>query len=542
MWDGAKPLPGLEQYNEREIRRFRRWAVGQIDSERFLELLAEDLRRAEDPSTRACLELALTIQQGTALGTTVGSQDLIALEQQARLGPRDLVLAVFLNNLGEAIVQDGEPVAARALVEESLAIYQARGDPRSVIGCAAVLAYIDAADGRVEQAIRTLEQLLDDHTVARTYARRWLGNALITLHQLVGDAAAATAAFEMVAATLDTRLDWPTYELQLNLVMRSWLDTGRWAHARSTYEALRGNWAGHVVMSDLHLARLDMMQYGAVSDPEFWKQFPQREPDPAGVDPVSARLLAAHVFGVEGDLIKMRELMAEVWTQAHPQFSDHALLGFMWTAVRDFLRLEVDAAVDRADAADRPAAEAHVAAIVDYAGRMHRYGALGRAWGAELEAQLYRLRGDDRQRALFETAVTCWHAIGHDYDATVCRLRLAEAHAGRGERALARTLAQHALATARALGAAPLERQAEALAERLGSTERAAGLLTRRELEVLALIAQGRSNVQIGAALFMSPKTASVHVSRIITKLGAANRTEAAAIARRTGLVIESTS
>lgn len=51
------------------------------------------------------------------------------------------------------------------------------------------------------------------------------------------------------------------------------------------------------------------------------------------------------------------------------------------------------------------------------------------------------------------------------------------------------------------------------------------------------VLADGRTNEQIAAELFMSPKTASVHVSRIISKLGVANRTEAAAYAHRNGLV-----
>ena len=60
--------------------------------------------------------------------------------------------------------------------------------------------------------------------------------------------------------------------------------------------------------------------------------------------------------------------------------------------------------------------------------------------------------------------------------------------------------------------------------------------LTEREREVLNLVAKGRTNPQIAAALFISAKTASVHVSNILTKLGVANRGEAAAEARRLGL------
>jgi DNA-binding NarL/FixJ family response regulator len=60
--------------------------------------------------------------------------------------------------------------------------------------------------------------------------------------------------------------------------------------------------------------------------------------------------------------------------------------------------------------------------------------------------------------------------------------------------------------------------------------------LTPREVEVLALVAAGRSNRQIAQALFISPKTVGVHVSNILAKLGAAGRVEAAAIAHRLGL------
>ena len=60
--------------------------------------------------------------------------------------------------------------------------------------------------------------------------------------------------------------------------------------------------------------------------------------------------------------------------------------------------------------------------------------------------------------------------------------------------------------------------------------------LTARELEVLRLLADGRTNRQIGEQLFISAKTASVHVSRILMKLGVANRAEAAGAAHRMGL------
>jgi DNA-binding NarL/FixJ family response regulator len=61
--------------------------------------------------------------------------------------------------------------------------------------------------------------------------------------------------------------------------------------------------------------------------------------------------------------------------------------------------------------------------------------------------------------------------------------------------------------------------------------------LTERELAVLELVALGKTNREIGDKLFMAQKTASVHVSRILAKLGVSSRVEAATVAQRLGIV-----
>jgi DNA-binding NarL/FixJ family response regulator len=130
------------------------------------------------------------------------------------------------------------------------------------------------------------------------------------------------------------------------------------------------------------------------------------------------------------------------------------------------------------------------------------------------------------------------------------RWREAEAAVEAEDRAAAVAPARAALETARSLGARWLAEEVEALAQRarlqLEQGEDAAiedeaqeepfGL-TPRERQVLALIAEGATNRQIGAALFMAEKTASVHVSRILGKLGVQSRTQAAAVAHRLHLV-----
>lgn len=241
--------------------------------------------------------------------------------------------------------------------------------------------------------------------------------------------------------------------------------------------------------------------------------------------------------GCAGDLEAMRRTLEPVWDAAHPVATNE-----LWPAVLRAIRIEADAAVRRRDAADRPRAEAHLARVSEVADLLHRRGPVSRAWTAELAAQQARFRGEP-SRALFVEAVEAWETVGHPYDAAAARLCLAEAALAEGDRDAARGLAEASLAVARDLGAAPLAAAAEEflVRYRLGSRSveepGKAGSLTGREREVLALLAEGRTNEQIATELFMSPKTASVHVSRIIAKLGASNRTEAAAVARRAGLV-----
>jgi DNA-binding NarL/FixJ family response regulator len=130
------------------------------------------------------------------------------------------------------------------------------------------------------------------------------------------------------------------------------------------------------------------------------------------------------------------------------------------------------------------------------------------------------------------------------YEQARSRLRLAEALLAGDDRPGAAVELQAAHEVAVQLGAAPLRTAIEALARRgrvgfpgLPRSADVGAVLTPRETEVLALMAQGRTNRQIGAALFISEKTASVHVSNILAKLSAGGRTEAVAIAAARGLL-----
>jgi DNA-binding CsgD family transcriptional regulator len=135
---------------------------------------------------------------------------------------------------------------------------------------------------------------------------------------------------------------------------------------------------------------------------------------------------------------------------------------------------------------------------------------------AAFEAVLDEMRG-----------VTCLEAAS-------AHLELARLRAG-DKPAIARLDAKAALRNFEALGAGQLADDAGALLRSLGDRSRVGpkdvGTLSKREQEVLRLIAQGLTNAEIAARLFISTKTAGDHVSAILAKLGVRSRTEAGAFA-----------
>jgi DNA-binding CsgD family transcriptional regulator len=145
--------------------------------------------------------------------------------------------------------------------------------------------------------------------------------------------------------------------------------------------------------------------------------------------------------------------------------------------------------------------------------------------------------------ARWDAAAAAWEPISRPYQLAEAKLRAAEAAMAAGDRDGAAQRLRVAAGLAAELGARPLGDQIAALARsaRLalgaGRDDRAASQpalgLTAREFDVLRLVAAGRSNPEIAAELFISAKTASVHVSNILAKLGVSSRGEAAAAAHR---------
>ncbi len=170
-------------------------------------------------------------------------------------------------------------------------------------------------------------------------------------------------------------------------------------------------------------------------------------------------------------------------------------------------------------------------------------------------AEWSRLEGVSAPEA-WTAAANHLEGLGQPYPTAYARMREAEALLSRRARSpRAADVLRSAHGMAVALGAVPFQRQVEDLAARariplesVPPTEAAAeevaaasspdalADLTRREREVLALVADGRSNREVAEVLFISEKTASVHVSHILAKLGVQSRVQASAVAHRLGV------
>ncbi|MGY2701402.1 LuxR C-terminal-related transcriptional regulator [Nocardioides sp. HB32] len=236
-------------------------------------------------------------------------------------------------------------------------------------------------------------------------------------------------------------------------------------------------------------------------------------------------------------------VLSRIW---HEWFSARIRLGALAVAAvnRAVPSLSTAERTAYAVKVDRIHADGHV--VLDrYSDPSGHWGPEGRAWMKRLDAETLRFRwlaGIDAppQDALVDTwrdAIALYEDFGHVHELARVRTALAGILRATGDVAAARALGDRARDAAHRLGAVRLLEDLRAIGTTPVRAEAAPDALTPRETEILALVAEGRSNGEIAKQLFISAKTVSVHVSNILGKLDASGRTEAAAIARRRGLV-----
>ena len=335
---------------------------------------------------------------------------------------------------------------------------------------------------------------------------------------------------------------------------RALFDLGRWDEAGALIDAtmdagttryavrwlLSNRIRLHQSRGELDAAEADLATYEALGERVIG-------PDPDLIDLRRAQLAIA-----AGDPRAARDIVRDTLARmAEPELDTDArvlmLVGLYAEAV------EADAARSAGDEERTAAAiDSAVELMTRFRQHVDRVGEIAPRPSAVVDADaalaaalLARTRGV-HDAAAWEAAVAGRRALGRPYEVAVALADAAVAHLSlrRRDDAAVELAEAHAIATE--LGATPLRVRLESLARRariglegVDTADDAADRLglTRREREVLVLVADGRSNRQIGEQLYMAESTAGVHVSNILAKLGVTRRSEAAAVAHRLGLL-----
>ncbi len=507
---------------------------------RALELDGDD----GDPGDRAVLYERLGMYLLPAGDRNAG---LAALERAVELvrdhPPSDLRVRV-LASFGQAMTLSWRFAEARSASEEAIAVAQALGlppPPQALDILGNVLCYL----GQADEGLKILADACARDpgvTAPRDLVRPhvYYSDALTALGRLSD---AAQVACDGLALARRLGIERGVGNVLAGNAAEALLGLGDWTAAENVLaEALRSG--GHFWSFVPHLRRAQLAIGRGESD---CARRHLEAASQAAVEPEAAQdyySLVAELALWEGD----PEAAAVAVDSGRAADAGSAPPPFVARLCALGLRAEADRIQVAAARGDR--------AVVERSRR--RAGALLRAarsaeavwtpdvtaWQAVADAEHSRVDGrSDPDRWL--AATQAWDRLDRPYPAAYCRWRLAEALLSTDRPAAdPYPVAREAYRVAARLGAGPLQREVGLLAQRArfdldeplaaGSPDRYPGLgLTPREAEVLGLLAQGCTNRQIAERLFISVKTASVHVTHILGKLGVSRRVEAAAIAQR---------
>jgi ATP/maltotriose-dependent transcriptional regulator MalT len=452
--------------------------------------------------------------------------------------------------------------AGRRALDQALEIAEAAGATALIPRTLSVIAFTAFVRGQVEEGFAALER---GWVLARD-ARdgpglMWLaGNESGALLKLAQYQRAADVALRGLDDARQAGLQsWDLASRLAAHAAEALLALGRTAEAAALIDPLTAgppdpdHWPAQVIRAEIDLLRGDT---GAAA--ERWQQM---ETLPAitsrvdfGYDGVPRAAEALLWAGRPGDALRETRRALARFNVPDLTILCGRLLAAGMRACADLAgqaraRRDEGAAADAADAAD------DLAGWVERMGRVpftdHPYVATIAAERATWDAERARVAGPGDPGA-WDGAAKAWQDLCCPHRAGYAWWRQAEAQLDAGQPAAAAAGPLRAAAAA-ADGHAPLLAQIRALAERAriplhpadgGEPEAPAPAppltrygLTDRELTVLRLLAAGRTNPQIGAELYISASTASVHVTNILRKLGVASRVQAAAIAERAGLL-----
>ncbi len=471
--------------------------------------------RALPPSAEVCERLAYHLYDSDEVQAAVTAAETAV----AMAPPASAVLARALATLSRTLAWSPRFAEVRPLAERALEVARATGARDAEKGAVIMLATCAERDGDVALAEK----------LAGSVAFQDSGDLAMDLRALFNHArfqyergfmAGATATVEHgVRLSRETGLSWSTYGTDL-----------RFLQFLIHYTA--GDWERATEVAARFGVRVGRIPEAVLSSFALFIEVATGAPE------VEDRLGWLRPFWSDSLVAYMsRGLAAEhaLWRQDPELALEHAtaVLAALDPADVGTIRISATALwaladLGRTDGADELLARARQAVRAGM-------GVEGKGWAARAEAEWHRAHGRADPEA-WRRAVEIFDPV-FVYEAARSRWRLAEALLTSGERSAALEEWRRAVEAAESLGARPLGEALAELGRRARFTHAQQGTLTGREQEVLALVAEGLPNREIGERLFIAQKTVSVHVSNILGKLGASSRTQAAAVARREGLL-----
>ena len=462
-------------------------------------------------------------------------------------------LRVFLlARRAEALMDGGRSTEALGVADDAMALAVEHDLTVDRTDLTSILARLSESAGDPGESIRRLEMAVAAWTSAPDLALLRAMHILASVHYRQGDHEAALAAFERtLAEARRAGLEWSVFGVDTRaMAVTTAYEMGDWDLALRLADHTTDATMPSSAAASIDAAALGVRAgRGGVTADELLAGARPWWPEEGRIA-VQSGATAIDVLGRDGDVDGMLALHAEV-------------VGFLrdlWGLGRVAAEVRLAAlVVGHLGTTLRGQPPARRAVLLDHVDRLSAEAAAvwgggpggtlllpptveGQAWEARAMAEQQRAHwaaGEDVPlRGLVDASarvVDLFVLHGEIYEVARARTRLAEVLLAAGDPGADDVLAA-ARETAERLGAAPLLAALDHLAPRQAPRS-APSTLTAREAEVLGLLAEGRSNGEIGRALFISTKTASVHVSNILAKLGAASRGEAVALARTSGLL-----
>jgi DNA-binding CsgD family transcriptional regulator/tetratricopeptide (TPR) repeat protein len=542
---GAESLTGLDHVEL--LARGGRAAYASSNLVRALSCYDEALEELRSDEGGTQRQVELLVAKAEVLNAAGSPAAVIAqLEVAVELLPADGMTAeraAVLASLASALMRTGDSRAAKTTAERAVAAARASGAARAEAESRITLGYaaveLDEDDAGLAQSRAGIDQAVAGGEMT-TALRGFIAlSDSLELRGRSGEAVEVASEGIDLARALGYHRGLGTF-LTGNLA-ESLIHLGRWDEARellaSTLETQPEGVFGATILE--LSARLAVLS----GDDEEAERAVARARDLTGPQretqynsPFAFTLAeVARGRGQDGAALHLIE------GALHPDQGDASTARYDWPLVWLATRIHADAA--RASAAQPdalgPDRVGSFGEVVDKAfASLSATSPVTAGWRLTVIAERERAAGRDGADA-WQRAVEAWRALERGHELGYCLLRLGAAQLAARERQAATTSAAEARALLERLRARPMLALADELAGGRSALPVAEGDrlarygLTAREREVLLLLAAGHTNPGIAAELYISPKTASVHVSNILAKLGVSSRVEAATLVER---------